>query len=74
MQAEDHVSFCTTAGRRPQSRLLLDGVQHDHRDLALGLALIVGIGWPEFQRLVPEPRPFRARGGPRPRLQLLVPT
>ena len=24
-----------------------DGVQHDHRDLALGLALIIGVGRPE---------------------------
>ena len=48
----------------------MDRVQHDHRDLALGLALIVGIGGPELKRLVPEARPFRAGGGPRPRLEL----
>src|SRR2546429_7913195 len=28
-----------------------DGVQHDHRDLALGLALVIGVGRPELQRL-----------------------
>ena len=36
-----------------QGRLLTGGIQHNHWDLTLGLALIIGIGWPEFQRLVP---------------------
>src|SRR6185369_101584 len=56
--------------RRPCWPALVDRVQHDHRDLALGLALIVGIGGPELQRLVPEARPFRAGGGSRSRLKL----
>src|SRR3984893_16395626 len=45
------------------------GVQHDHRDLALGLLLVIGVGRPELQRLFPQPRALLARGGPRPRLE-----
>lgn len=51
------------AGRRPADLLprqdpvppwlLTNGIQHNHWDLTLGLALIIGIGWPESQRLVP---------------------
>src|SRR5271166_1744292 len=49
---------------------LADGIQHDHRDLALGLLLVIGIGWPELERLLPQPRALRAGGRPGPRLQL----
>src|SRR5271155_184863 len=41
-----------------------DGVEHDHGDLALGLALVIGVGGPEFQRLFPQPRALVAGGGP----------
>jgi len=51
--------------------LAKDRIQDDHRDLALGLALIIGIERPEFQCLRPEPRPFGGRGRPRPRRHLL---
>jgi hypothetical protein len=27
---------------------LADGIEHDHRDLALGLALVIGVGRPEL--------------------------
>src|SRR6266403_5608473 len=47
-----------------------DRVQHDHRDLALGLALVIGVGRPELQRLFPQPRALLARGGPGPQLHL----
>ena len=47
-----------------------DGVDHDDRDLALGLALVVGVGSPEFQRLFPQPCALPAGDGPGPRLDL----
>src|ERR1700730_17147471 len=50
-----------------------DGVQHDHRDLALGLLLVIGVGRPELQRLFPQPRALLARGGPGPRFDLCGP-
>jgi hypothetical protein len=28
--------------------LSADGVEHDHRDLALGLLLVIGVGRPEL--------------------------
>lgn len=34
-------------------RELTHGIQHDHRDLAFGLALVVGVGRPELQRPFP---------------------
>src|SRR5205823_4964581 len=58
---------------RPTSLLSADGVEHDHRDLALGLLLVIGVGRPELQRLFPQPRALLARGGPGPRLQLRGP-
>jgi hypothetical protein len=27
-----------------------DGIKHDHRDLALGLLLVIGVGRPELER------------------------
>src|SRR6516162_10734760 len=50
--------------------MLADGVQHDYRDLTLGLALIIGVGRPELQCLFPQPRALLALGGPGPRLRL----
>ena len=50
-----------------------DGVEHDDRDLALGLLLVLGIRRPELQRLLPQPRALRAGGGPGPRLHLRRP-
>src|SRR5207302_8700600 len=55
----------------PTSRFeLADGVEHDHRDLALGLALVIGIGRPELQCFFPQPRTLLARSGPGARLHL----
>jgi len=50
-----------------------DGVEHDDGDLALGLALVIGVGRPELQRLFPEPRALLAGGGPGVRLHLRGP-
>ena len=50
-----------------------DGVEHDEGDLALGLALVIGVGRPELQCLFPQPGAFLARGGPGPRLHLRGP-
>ena len=47
-----------------------DGVEHDDRDLALGLLLVIGVGRPELERLFPQPRALLAGGGPGPRLHL----
>src|ERR1700676_2888588 len=52
---------------------LMDWIQHDHRYLALGLKLIVGIGRPKFERLFPESEAFLARGCPGPRVHFLGP-
>src|SRR5215210_4954669 len=46
-------------------------VEDDDRDLALGLLLVVGIGRPEFQRLLPEPGAFLAGCGAGAGLELL---
>src|ERR1700731_2532070 len=48
-------------------------IEHDHRDLALGLLLVIGVGWPEFERLFPQSRPLRAGGGPGARLHFRGP-
>jgi hypothetical protein len=50
-----------------------DGVEHDHGDLPLGLALVIGVGRPELQRLFPQPRALLAGSGPGPRLYLCGP-
>src|ERR1043166_4116712 len=50
---------------------LVDRVEHDDRDLALGLLLVVGIGRPEFERLLPELRALGTGRGAGPRLHLL---
>src|SRR5216683_8152513 len=51
---------------------LLHWVQHDHGNLAAAcLALVVGIGRPETDPLLPQLRPLRAGGGPCPHLHLL---
>src|SRR5450755_4539339 len=63
---------CRRCGRRPP-RTLLDWIQHDHRYLALGLELIVGVGRPKFQRLLPKSEPFLARRCSGPRFHLLGP-
>src|SRR5439155_22780984 len=52
---------------------LADGIQHDHRDLALGLLLVIGVGRPELERLFPQLCPLLARRGPGPRLHLRRP-
>src|SRR5438876_9262455 len=52
---------------------LAEGVQHDYRDLALGLALVIGVGWPELERLFPQPCPLLTGGGPGPCLHLRGP-
>src|SRR5437868_2100474 len=49
---------------------LADRVEHDDRDLALGLGLVIGVRRPEFERLLPEFRALRAGGGAGPRLHL----
>src|SRR5256885_181816 len=58
----------------PQRRLrlgLADRVEHDDRDLALGLGLVIGVRRPEFERLLPQFCALRAGGGagPRPHLR-----
>src|SRR6266496_3192513 len=55
------------------SAALTDGIQHDDRNLALGLLLIVGVGRPELQRRLPQPGALLAGGGPGPRLHLRRP-
>src|SRR3974377_772363 len=50
---------------------LVDWIQHDHRYLALGLELIVGVGRPEFERLFPKSEAFLAHRCPGPRAHLL---
>jgi len=51
----------------------MNWIQHDHRNLALGLELIVGIGRPKFERLFPKSEAFLARRCPGPRVHLLGP-
>src|SRR3954453_14386910 len=58
-------------GRGP--RALMDGIQHNHRYLALGLELIVGVGRPNLERLFPKSEAFLARRCPGPRAHLLGP-
>jgi hypothetical protein len=62
---------CRYGGRPP--RTLMDWIQHDHRYLALGLELIVGVGRPKFERLFPKSEAFLARRCPGPRVQFLGP-
>jgi hypothetical protein len=57
--------FTGAVGLRP-----VDGVQHHHGDLPLGLLFVVRIRRPEFQGLLPERGAFFAGGGSRLRLQL----
>ena len=57
--------------RRSATRTLMDWIQHDHRYLALGLELIVGVGRPKFERLFPKSEAFLARRYPGPRVDLL---
>src|SRR5262245_20024210 len=52
---------------------LMNRIQHDHRYLALGLELIVGVGRPKFERLFPKSEAFLARRYPGPRVHLLGP-
>src|SRR6266699_1563616 len=49
----------------------MDWIQHDHRYLALGLELIVGVGRPKFERLFPKSEAFLALRCPGPRVHLL---
>ena len=51
----------------------MDWIQHDHRYLALGLELVVGVGRPKFERLFPKSKAFLARRCPGPRIHLLGP-
>jgi hypothetical protein len=44
------------------------GVQHDDGDLALGLALVIGVGRPEFERLFLQRRALLPGGGSGPGL------
>src|SRR5712675_536986 len=62
---------CRRCGRPP--RALMDWIQHDHRYLALGLELIVGVGRPKFERLFPKSEAFLARRRPGPRVHFLGP-
>src|SRR5438067_8217676 len=63
-----------TSSRLPAlSPRLAHGVEHDYRDLAFGLLLVVGIGRPELQRLLPEAAALRAGRGAGSRLHLLGP-
>src|SRR5690242_3768781 len=63
-----------TGGRRSRKySSLANRIQHDHRYLALGLELIVGVGRPEFERLFPKPNAFFARRRPGPRVYLRRP-
>ncbi len=50
--------FCRCGGWA--HRTLVNCIQHDHRYLALGLELIVGVGRPELERLFPKPEAFLA--------------
>ena len=59
------------AGGRQVS--LLNWIQHDHRYLALGLELIVGVGRPKFERLFPKAEALLARRCPGPRVHFLGP-
>src|SRR6266436_9130133 len=52
---------------------LAEGVQHDYRDLALGLVLVIGVRRPELERLFPQPRALVTGGGPGPRLHFRAP-
>jgi hypothetical protein len=61
------------AQRGVTTQRLMDRVQHDHRYLAFGLELIIGIGRPKYERLFPKPGAFVARCSPPPRLQLVGP-
>src|SRR5262249_22526811 len=54
----------TVARRRAAS--LADGVQHDYRDLALCLSLVIGVGRPELECLFPEACPLVTGCGPGP--------
>jgi hypothetical protein len=63
--------FRRCGGRPP--RTLMDWIQHDHRYLALGLELIVGVGRPKFERLFPKSEAFLALRRPGPRIYLLGP-
>ena len=56
-----------------ERRALMDWIQRDHRYLALGLELIVGVGRPKFERLLPKSEAFLARRCPGPRVHLLGP-
>ena len=51
----------------------MDRVQQNHWNLAFGLELIVGIGRPKLERLVPKAGAFLAARCSSPRLQLLGP-
>src|SRR5690348_5745220 len=56
----------------PAIRASADGIQHHDWDLpATCLDLVVGIGREECHRLLPQPRPLLARGGPGLRAHLL---
>src|SRR5215469_11389809 len=55
----------------PCSVMSADGVEHDHRDLALGLLLVIGVRRPELQCLLPQPGALLAGGSPGPCLELL---
>src|SRR5438445_6008793 len=63
---------CRRCGGRPPLTLM-DWIQHDHRYLALGLKLIVGVGRPKFERLFPKSEAFVTRRCPGPRVHLLGP-
>src|SRR5215831_18603726 len=62
-----------TAFSARRGSTLGDRMQHDHRYLALGLELIVGVGRPKFERLFPKSEAFLARRCPGPRVHLLGP-
>ncbi len=68
---EQRQAVAAAAGRHVP--YLMDWIQHDHRYLALGLELIVGVGRPKFERLFPKSEAFLARRCPGPRVQFLGP-
>jgi hypothetical protein len=67
---EQRHAVAAAAGRHVP---LMDWIQHNHRYLALGLELIVGVGRPKFERLFPKSEAFLARRCPGPRVHLLGP-
>src|SRR5690348_2532463 len=71
MEADEADKVTKPGEQRHRSRTLRNRIQHDHRYLAIGLELIVGVGRPKFERLFPKSKAFLARRRPCPRVHLL---